>query len=127
MPIGGVNLGTLAEWSALVRRIETLEARLNKSAAMSHTALYKRIRIGSSQTLALVGAGSTATVTVTWSTPMPADTYTVDVTVSALAGAPVSNIQTPSMNAAGCTVTFVVPSLIALGTTVIVQAVSAPN
>ena len=117
-------LTTDPAWLALVNRVSLLEGRLS---AQAFTMSAKRFRLGSFALVAAVGAGSSASGSVTWTSPMTTDDYKVDVTVSALAGAPVGNISVSAQTVNGCTVTFTVPSLVALGATVVVLAISAPN
>jgi uncharacterized membrane protein len=121
------TLADIPAYQSLLRRIERLESRTTQTGAVASTASQKRFRIAATQTAILLGAGASTSVSVVWSTPMPTDTYKVDVAVSALLGQPVSNIQVTSQTAAGCTVSFTVPALLALGTAVTLLAVSSPN
>lgn len=79
----------------------------------------KRFRIGAFQTSALL---TNVSGSVTWSSPMPSDSYKVDAACPSLSSMPAYNIT--NQTASGCTITFTSPSLLAIGTIVIVLGVS---
>lgn len=113
-------------YQALVSRIRTIERRFVPIQAASYAAQNRRFRLAATTTAVIVGAGATATVSVTFTQPFATTDYQVDVAVPALVGAPVTSIVVSNKTLTGCTIAFVVPSLIAISTTVIVLALSGP-
>jgi hypothetical protein len=121
------NLGASPTYQALERRVRDLEMRVGKVSGVAFAQQEKRYRLAASNTALLVGAGSTATVSVSWTAPFASADYKVDVAVAALLGQPVTNIAVTNRTTDGCTVSFTVPALLALGTAVTVLAISAPS
>lgn len=122
----GANLSGDPNYQSLVSRVSKLESRLLPVSSMAYAQQSRRFRLAAVTTLALVSAGGTVSVNVAFSSPMPTSDYKVDVAVPALAGA-VSNIAVTNPTLTGCTVTFTIPSSLALGATVIVLAISPPS
>lgn len=107
-----------ARLSALSKKISRVNITATSAQTMSVQSA-KRFRIGAFQTIALL---SNVTGTVKWSTPMPSADYKVDAACPALANMPAYTVT--NQTAEGCTVTFTSPSLLAVGTIVIVLGVS---
>lgn len=107
-----------ARLSAISKKLTRVNATATSAQTMGVQSA-KRFRIGSFQTIALL---SNVTGTVKWSTPMPSASYNVDATCPALATMPGYTVT--NQTAEGCTVTFTSPSLLAVGTVVVVLGVS---
>lgn len=116
------------ELARLRARIAALSSRLSRTNSLAVSAdtmaqqSAKRFRIGVAS-VPLTLLGSPITVTYKWSEPLPTDSYRVDASCSAMPGTQWPYTIT-NQTAAGCTVTFSAPILIAAGSIVVVIAVS---
>lgn len=101
-----------------IRSVSTLATNANTMALQS----AKRYRCAVFVT-PLTILGSPISQAVKWSSPMPSDSYSVDASCSAIPGTSLTYTIT-NQTAAGCTVTFNAPVLLAAGTIVMVIAVA---
>lgn len=126
--IGGRSTSDLKrEINELSSRLRRVSRRLSATTQVATSAdnmaqeSAKRFRIAVFVT-PLTLLGSPVVGAVKWSSPMPADSYKVDAGCSIQGTSLAYTIS--NQTAAGCTVTFAAPVLLAAGTIVVVLAVS---
>lgn len=123
----GGRLASQEDVERLERRIRALEDKQGPTQVAAFAGRNRRFRLASANLTALVSLNGTVTVNVTFNQSMATLDYQVDVTVPVLLGQAVTNISVSNRGMNGCTVQFTTPAVLAIGTTVIVLALSGPQ